>query len=182
MARSGWSVAPDDDAADMYLEAMATLDAAGYRQYEISNVCRPGHESRHNLAYWQDGDWLAFGSGAHGAGAATRWRNVSGTGDYIARVQQGRSAVAEETPRDDRTRCEDALFMGLRLTEGVDLQHMHARYGVDVWERYGARLAPFERAGHLVHEPGRRIRLTRQGMLVANEAMALFVDREEGLR
>ena len=42
MARSGWSVAPDDDAADMYLEAMATLDAAGYRQYEISNVSRPG--------------------------------------------------------------------------------------------------------------------------------------------
>ena len=163
MIRSGWSVAPDDDAADMYLEAMATLEAAGYRQYEISNVSRPGRESRHNLAYWQDGDWLAFGSGAHGAGAATRWRNVSGTGDYIARVQQGRSVVAEETPRDDRTRCEDALFMGLRLTEGVDLRHMRARYGVDVWGRYGARLAPFERAGHLVHEPGRRIRLTRTG-------------------
>ena len=72
MARAGWSVAPDDDAADMYLEAMATLDAAGYRQYQISNVSRAGRESRHNLAYWQDGDWLAFGSGAHGAGAATR--------------------------------------------------------------------------------------------------------------
>ena len=68
--------------------------------------------------------------------------------------------------------------MGLRLAEGVDLRRMHARYGVDVWARYGARLAPFERAGHLVHEPGRRIRLTRQGMLVANEAMAVFVDRE----
>ena len=59
MARSGWSVAPDDDAADMYLDAMATLDAAGYQQYEISNVCRPGRESRHNLTYWRDGDWLA---------------------------------------------------------------------------------------------------------------------------
>src|SRR5215471_17150395 len=49
MARAKWSLAPDDDAADMYLEAMARLDAAGYQQYEISNVARPGRESRHNL-------------------------------------------------------------------------------------------------------------------------------------
>ncbi len=177
MARAGWSVAPDDDAADMYLEAMAALDAAGYRQYQISNVSRPGRESRHNLTYWRDGDWLAFGSGAHGARGDSRWRNVTATGDYIGRVRAGRSAVAERTPRDDAARCEEALFMGLRLSEGIDLARMRARYGVDVWARYGERLRPFERAGHLVHEPGRRIRLTRQGMLVANEAMAVFIDR-----
>ena len=178
MARAGWSMAPDDDAADMYLEAMATLDAAGYRQYEISNVSRPGRESRHNLIYWQDGDWLAFGSGAHGARGDSRWRNVAGTGDYISRVRDGGSVVAERTPRDDRTRAEEALFMGLRLAEGVDLARMRDRYGVDVWTRYGAALEPFERAGHLVHEPGRRIRLTRQGMLVANEAMSVFIAGE----
>jgi oxygen-independent coproporphyrinogen-3 oxidase len=178
MARAGWSVAPDDDAADMYLEAMATLDAAGYRQYEISNVCRPGRESRHNLIYWRDGDWLAFGSGAHGADGDLRWRNVAGTGDYIARVREGASVVAERTPRDRRTRAEEALFMSLRLAEGVDLVRMRERYGVDVWARYGAALEPFERAGHLVHEPGRRIRLTRQGMLVANEAMSVFIAGE----
>lgn len=178
MARAGWSVAPDDDAADMYLEAMAALDAAGYHQYEISNVSRPGRESRHNLIYWQDGDWLAFGSGAHGARGDSRWRNVAGTGDYIARVRDGGSVVAERTPRDDRSRAEEALFMGLRLAEGIDLARMRDRYGVDVWTRYGAALEPFERAGHLVHEPGRRIRLTRQGMLVANEAMSVFIAGE----
>ncbi len=178
MARSGWSVAPDDAAADMYLEAMAALDAAGYRQYEISNVCRPGRESRHNLTYWRDGDWLAFGSGAHGARGDVRWRVVAGTGEYIARVRDGASAVAERWPRDADARLEEALFMGLRLTDGVDLAMMQSRYGVDVWARYGARLEPLERAGHLVHEPARRIRLTRQGMLVANEAMSIFLDRE----
>ena len=66
MARAGWSQAPDDDAAEMYLQAMARLEAAGLRQYEISNVARPGRESRHNVKYWNDGEWLAFGSGAHG--------------------------------------------------------------------------------------------------------------------
>jgi oxygen-independent coproporphyrinogen III oxidase len=177
MARSGWSVAPDDDAADMYLDAMATLDAAGYQQYEISNVCRPGRESRHNLTYWRDGDWLAVGSGAHGARDDVRWRNVAGTGDYIARVRAGASVIAERTPRDARSRCEEALFMGLRLATGVDLDRIRSRYGIDVWARYGEWLRPFERAGHLVHEPGRWIRLTRQGMLVANEVMAVFIER-----
>ena len=140
-------------------------------------MSRPGRESRHNLTYWQDGEWLAFGSGAHGARGDLRWRNVAGTGEYITRVRAGASTVAERTPRDATARCEEALFMGLRLTEGVDLVRIRDRYGVDVWARYGARLQPFERAGHLVHEPGSRIRLTRQGMLVANEAMAVFIDR-----
>jgi oxygen-independent coproporphyrinogen-3 oxidase len=176
MARSGWTVAPDDVAADMYLLAMDTLDRAGYLQYEISNVARPGRESRHNLAYWTDGEWLAFGAAAHGARAGERWRVVSGTTEYIQRVEAGDDVVAERWPRDPRTRLEEALFMGLRLARGLDLGAIAERYGVDVWQRYGPALEPFERAGHLVHEPGRRIFLTRTGMLVGNDAMAVFLD------
>jgi oxygen-independent coproporphyrinogen-3 oxidase len=87
MARQGWSVAPDDDAADMYEQAMATLERHGYRQYEISNVARPGRESRHNLKYWRDGDWLAFGCGAHGARGARRSRHLSRRGgSYTSRT------------------------------------------------------------------------------------------------
>ncbi|MFN7977078.1 MAG: radical SAM family heme chaperone HemW [Vicinamibacterales bacterium] len=180
MARANWSVAPEDDAADMYLETMEALEAAGYRQYEISNVARPRRESRHNLHYWRDGDWLAFGAGAHGANDRERWRVVSGTSDYITRVAAGAEVVAERWPRDPATRCEEALFMGLRLTDGLDLARIQARYGLDVWARFGEALAPFVRAGHLVHEPGRRIFLTRTGMLVANDAMSVLLD--PGLR
>ncbi len=176
MARGGWAVASDDEAADMYLETMAALDAAGYRQYEISNVARPGRESRHNLAYWRDGDWYAFGAGAHGAVDECRWRVVSGTSDYITRVETGADVVAERWPRDSASRGEEALFMGLRLAEGIDLERVSARYDLDVWARYGAALQPFVDAGHLVHQPGRRIFLTRPGMLVANDAMAVFLD------
>ena len=64
MARAGWSLAPDEDAAEMYLEALSRLDAAGYHHYEISNVAQPGREARHNVKYWQDGEWLGFGCGA----------------------------------------------------------------------------------------------------------------------
>lgn len=176
MARGGWVVASDDEAADMYLETMDALERAGYAQYEISNVARTGRRSRHNLTYWQDGDWFAFGAGAHGAVDDTRWRVVSGTGDYIARVDAGEDVAAERWPRDPQRRCEEALFMGLRLAEGVDLGRIASRYGVDVWARFGRELQPFVDAGHLVHEPGRRIFLTRPGMLVANDAMAVFLD------
>ena len=55
------------------------LDSAGYQQYEISNVCRPGRRSRHNLKYWTDGDWLGFGPGAHSTWRGTRWRNIAST-------------------------------------------------------------------------------------------------------
>ena len=65
MARARWSQAPDDDAAAMYMAAMERLESAGYEQYEISNVAKPGRRSRHNLKYWTDGEWLGFGCGAH---------------------------------------------------------------------------------------------------------------------
>ena len=178
MARAGWSVAPDDDAADMYLDAMQTLERAGYRQYEISNVARPGRESRHNLNYWRDGEWLAFGPGAHGARDRERWRVVAGTGDYIARVTAGVDVAAERVARGQASRLEEALFMGLRLADGVDLAGIELRYGVDVWQIYGDALEPHVQAGHLVHEPGKRIFLTRTGMLVANDVMAIFIGHE----
>ena len=174
MARAGWSQAPDDDAAEMYLRAMERLESAGLRQYEISNVARPGRESRHNVKYWRDGEWLAFGCGAHGTRGGVRWKNVSSTEEYIARVTSGAEAVAERRILSAGERLEDALFTGLRLVEGIDLDHFAGRFGVDVWRKYGAGLQPFVDAGWLMREE-RRLRLTRAGMLMANEVMTVFV-------
>ena len=174
MARANWSLAPDDDAADMYEWAMARLAAAGYEQYEISNVARPGLESRHNLKYWQDGAWRGFGCGAHSTVGAGRWRNVAGLDDYIARVTAGRDAAAERLARTDEDRLGDALFTGLRLTRGVDLDAIASRYGVDVWSRYGRALQPYVESGRLLYD-GRTLRLTMSGMLVANDVMTVFV-------
>jgi oxygen-independent coproporphyrinogen-3 oxidase len=174
MARAGWSLAPDEDAADMYEQAMARLDGAGYQQYEISNVARPGRASRHNLKYWTDGEWLAFGCGAHSTLDGVRWKNVSNTEEYIARVTTGLDVVTERRVLSTKERLEDALFTGLRLVEGIDIEVVGARYGCDVWERYREALEPFFDGGWLVRE-GARLRLTRPGMLMANEIMAVFV-------
>ena len=174
MARRDWSLAPDDDAATMYLDALERLDAAGLAQYEISNVARSGKRSRHNLKYWQDGAWLGFGCSAHSTRDGCRWANVSETARYVSAVEGAQPVTRDRRRLPDDERLGDALFTGLRLTEGLDLKTIRRRYDVDVCDRYGARLQPFVDARLLVHSAG-RLRLTRRGMLVANEVMQCFV-------
>jgi oxygen-independent coproporphyrinogen III oxidase len=175
MARAGWSLAADDDAAEMYLGALSRLDDAGYEHYEISNVAQPGRKARHNVKYWEDGEWLGLGCGAHSTRAGTRWRNVAATGDYVQRLTAGAPVVAERRALAGQERLEEALFTGLRLVTGLDLSAIRERYGIDVWAAYGPELARAVEAGLLVHEPGRRLALTRHGMLLANEVMTVFI-------
>ena len=178
MARAGWSVAPDDDAAEMYLEGLERLDRAGYRQYEISNVSRSaGRRARHNLKYWQEGEWLGFGCGAHSTYGGERWRTLSSTVEYVDRITAGTDVRLDRRRLDTQERLEEALFMGLRLVEGLDLFTIRQRHNVDIWARYGQDLATFVQAGLLVHEPDRRLALTRTGMLLANEVMSVFIGR-----
>jgi oxygen-independent coproporphyrinogen-3 oxidase len=174
MARARWSQAPDDDAAAMYIEAMERLEAAGYEQYEISNVAREGCRSRHNLKYWTDGEWVGFGCGAHSTRDGLRWKNVPSTEEYVARISTGKSTAIETRRLSEDERLGDALFTGLRLADGVDMTAIRGRYGVDVWDRYGRELEPFVHEG-LLRRDGSKLWLTRQGMLLAHEVMAVFV-------
>src|SRR5688500_17083421 len=121
MARAGWSLAPDDDAADMYLWSLDRLDRAGYEQYEISNVSRSGRASRHNLKYWTDGEWLGFGCGAHSTRGGARWKNVASTEDYVTRIGAGLAAEVERRELGPREGLEEAMFTGLRLVSGVNI-------------------------------------------------------------
>ena len=153
---------------------MARLDDAGYVQYEISNVSKPGLESRHNLKYWRDGEWLGFGCGAHSTRRGIREKNIASTEDYIAAIGAGRSVESDRRVLTAQERFEDAVFTQLRLTEGVELAAIRERYGVDVWERYGDDLRPFVDQHMLIYDGG-AIRLTRDGMLLANEVMTVFI-------
>ncbi|MPZ16513.1 MAG: radical SAM family heme chaperone HemW [Luteitalea sp.] len=174
MARGGWSQAPDEDAAMMYMDGLAYLDAAGYEQYEISNVARPGRASRHNLKYWTDGEWLAFGCGAHGTRAGTRWWNVQSTAEYVRRVEAGQPTAVERRVLESEVAGSEAIITALRLTSGVNTARIRERYGIDVQQRYAAALQPFLEMGYLRLE-WPCVRLTRAGMLIANEVMELFV-------
>jgi oxygen-independent coproporphyrinogen-3 oxidase len=153
---------------------MDRLERAGYAQYEISNVARPGKEARHNLKYWRDGEWLGFGCGAHSTRDGVRWKNVASTEEYINRVTNHVPVRSEERRLSTNEQVEEALFTGLRLTEGIDLSTVFDRYAVDVKGKYAAALAPYL-AEKLVILEGDRLRLSREGMLVANEIFQVFV-------
>ena len=174
MVRQGWQAPPDEAVAGMYDAAMTRLEDAGYHQYEISNVCRPERRARHNIKYWSDGDWLGFGPAAHSTWQGTRWRNVSSLEDYVDRIDRFQPVAVDRRVLSLDERLGDALFTGLRLNDGIDLKMVSQRYGIDVWERFGRRLQPFCEAG-ILSKLEDRLRLTRTGMLVANEVMSVFV-------
>ena len=142
LARMGkLEVADEDDYARMFLEAEARFAAAGLEHYEVSNYARPGFEARHNLHYWRGGDYLALGAAAVGALSeglvARRWRNQKDPEKYLADPHEEWS---EELDAD--VRIQEALMLGLRTTEGVDLAALEDRVGVD--PRVGRKRA-FER-------------------------------------
>ena len=174
MARGGWSQAPEERAVEMYRLGLDRLEAAGYEQYEISNVAKRGCRSRHNLKYWSDGAWIGFGCGAHSTRGGVRWHNVAEVGEYVSRVGSGRSPVAIRRRLSAEERLADVMFLGLRLSNGIDLAEVRRRYGVDVWARWGSELGVCVEAGLLVRE-AEKLRLTRDGMLLSSEVMQVFV-------
>ena len=114
------ALAPDEDvqAARMAI-AEERLSAAGMRRYEVSNWAVPGHESTHNLTYWRGGEWLAYGSGAHGSWQGRRYWLVRDPERYAAMIATGEEPLGgQEHPDADQRRLE-RLMMGLRITEGV---------------------------------------------------------------
>lgn len=177
MARSTaseWLATSDDIAADMYLEGLALTDAAGFEQYEISNLAKSGRRSRHNLKYWQGGSWRGMGVGAHSTVDGQRWRAVSGTTDYVERIERGADVSLDRQPLSWDERMAEALFTGLRLSDGIDRVTFAERFGVDPWVRHAEVLHPYVDGG-FVWALDRRFGLTRKGMLVANEILAEFV-------
>jgi oxygen-independent coproporphyrinogen-3 oxidase len=109
----------DDDQADKYVVAERVLSEAGLANYEISNWARPGHECRHNLLYWRQGDYRGIGCAAHSHAAGRRWWNVRTPERYIRCIGTGASPVAAEEVLDDDQRRREALQLGVRTREGV---------------------------------------------------------------
>ncbi|MGH9183050.1 MAG: coproporphyrinogen-III oxidase family protein [Acidimicrobiales bacterium] len=147
---------PDpDDQADKYLLAEAVLGEAGLANYEISSWARPGHECRHNLGYWSQGDYRGFGCAAHSHHGGRRWWNVRTPERYLARLAGGRSVAAGGEVLGPVERRLEALQLALGTRAGVPA---HALAAADLAELDG-----------LVEVEGGRATLTVAGRLLANE-------------
>ncbi|WP_259365207.1 radical SAM family heme chaperone HemW [Flaviflexus equikiangi] len=110
-----------DDLAAKYEIADSMLSAAGYAWYEVSNWAKPGHEARHNIAYWRNDNWWGFGPGAHSHINGTRFWNVKHPRAWSARLQAGESPAAAREILTPRERAEEDIMLGIRLAEGLPL-------------------------------------------------------------
>jgi oxygen-independent coproporphyrinogen-3 oxidase len=104
-----------------------------------------------------------------------RWKNLSSTTEYISAAAAGGQLGVERRVLTDQERLEEAVFTGLRLVRGIDLKLIESRYGVDLWRRHGNQLQPFVDHALLIYD-GDGMRLTRAGMLLAHEVMAVFIN------
>ncbi|HUR99968.1 MAG TPA: radical SAM family heme chaperone HemW, partial [Pyrinomonadaceae bacterium] len=170
--RSGRRPGPDESlAAEMYELMLDKLVAAGYDQYEISNFALPGFQSRHNSKYWRLEPVFGFGVSAHSFDGTERYANERDTARYVASVE---NFGASEVWRDRIDAGSEFAFLGLRLTDGIDLNEYRDQFGIDLAAKYSNELADAKADG-LVEYSGQKLRLTRKGMLFSNEVFSIFV-------
>lgn len=194
----------EEEDREMYELTGRYLAEAGFHRYEISNYAKEGQECRHNKVYWRRGDYAGFGLGASSMVQNVRWKNPethmayadcvekmghggsgralgSGSAPCIARPQDksfaemlrrtGRCEVQELTAEEQ---MEEFMFLGLRLTEGVDLKAFFRNFGKAAEDIYGRQIRSFLEQGFL-ERAGQRLRLTSRGIDVSNAVFAAFL-------
>jgi oxygen-independent coproporphyrinogen-3 oxidase len=164
VARGRVTLPEDDLVADLYLEAIERLGAAGLRQYEISNFARPGDESRHNLGYWNRAEYLGFGMGAHSFLGSERFANTRDIRRYIALAPAARDFHEDLGETEVR---RERIFLQLRQSAGIDYAELVAlcgREGID-WTARGLQEGWLQQVGE-------RVAFTPAGFLQSNDYMS----------
>lgn len=179
MVRQGNFTPLDDDAAaDLFALTREITTAAGLPAYEISNHARPGEESRHNLTYWRYGDYAGIGPGAHGRrnGAATvRHKKPE---NWLSAIEAHGQGIAEEHRLGVKEQASEALLMGLRLAEGIDLAALSARFGIAPDALVDQARLAFYSAQCLVMREGDRVTVTEAGMPLLDALLGELVPAE----
>jgi oxygen-independent coproporphyrinogen-3 oxidase len=158
----------EDLCADMYEYADERLQAEGYENYEISNWALPGHQSRHNLTYWQNLPYIGMGAGAHSFFGGRRFSNVLDPQEYVRLLKKQQRPEADGESIDRIQEMSETAFLGLRTAQGVHLPTFEERFAEPFTQFVGTRLHTVEEAGLLEHDH-EWIRLSKRGRLLGNE-------------
>ena len=168
----------DDPAAELFALTREMTAAAGLPAYEVSNHSRPSEESRHNLTYWRYGDYIGIGPGAHGRRngfASVRHRKPE---NWLSAIDRNLHGIAEERALTAPEQATEALLMGLRLAEGVDLASLACRFGFPPEALVDSRKLGLYCDLHLAWRHGDRIGVTQQGMPLLDALLGELVSDE----
>jgi oxygen-independent coproporphyrinogen-3 oxidase len=165
----------DEDAAvEGFLKIRDSLEAAGLRQYEISNFARRGKECRHNLKYWRYEPFLGLGPSACSHVGNKRWCNRPALADWSGALERGDDSRDEIVVLDPAQAVREALSFGLRLVEGVDLSALRERFGIDVAALLAREIDTLLAEGLLVRD-GPRLRIHADKLLFSNAILSRLI-------
>ena len=171
---------PDEDTErEMYYMTRNCLAEQGYERYEISNYARPGFECRHNVGYWTGTGYLGLGLGASSYLEGCRFHNTSDFQSYVSAHFDDEAEFCQALRQDMeqlsvKSKMEEFMFLGLRLTRGVSVEGFITRFGQSIRNVYGGVIDKLEREGLLEHKNG-YYHLAERGLDLSNYAMSLFL-------
>lgn len=168
---------PEDMERDMFFITRDLLTGAGYEQYEVSNYALPGFRSAHNQIYWNGGEYIGLGLGAHSyerRGWGIRKRNSEDLEEYLSLVERYGRAIVEEEELSKEMAMEEMIFLGLRTKEGVDLGKFRDRFGIDIRGVRREALRELETLG-LVRIEGSHLKTTGKGMVLLDEIVLKLI-------
>ena len=176
-----WNLPDDDAQADMYLHTIDVLRRRGYRQYEISNFSKKGMASRHNLKYWNGGEYLGFGPDASSDFAGKRFAIVRDVHAYIQGIQQNGQVLRDIQDVPQRERAGEYLMMRLRTATGIQREEYEKRYLLS-FDPLEAVLQACEGRHHAIHTSEGYWRLTPEGFLLSNSIITDLLLAQETSR
>ncbi|MBC8081263.1 MAG: oxygen-independent coproporphyrinogen III oxidase [Gorillibacterium sp.] len=163
----------EEEEVSMFGLIMERLAKAGYSQYEISNFAKPGFESKHNTAYWENKSYYGIGAGAHGYVNGERHANIKGVNSYIQAAQKQLPRL--ETSRVSRSEAmEDFMMVGMRMLSGVKESDFKTQFDTSIRSVFGAPLDKLLQMG-LIEETEQGFRLSSKGLYLGNEVFAEFI-------
>lgn len=174
MTKGKLNTVTEDLEADMYDKLMNEMDIRGLKQYEISNFARLGHESNHNLLYWDNVEYIGVGAGAHGYVDGVRYSNAGPLKKYMSPLDEGERPILSAHKVPAHEKMEEEMFLGLRKTKGVSFSHFHAKFKQPMQDVYGEILKKEMTKGNLEIDHD-FVRLTRKGRFVGNEVFEQFL-------
>ncbi|MBK4814051.1 coproporphyrinogen III oxidase [Enterococcus faecium] len=173
--RQGRLELPDQETETrMFEETIEAMEKHGRHQYEISNFGLSGHESQHNLMYWNNDHYFGFGAGASGYLGDIRYRNKGPIQHYLRPLRANERPVLEEEKLTRKNQIEEEMFLGLRKKTGITKKHFYDRYQKTIESVYGDVLRELEQEGLLVNEED-RVYLTPRGTFLGNNVFERFL-------
>ena len=165
---------PEETQLEMFQITIETMRSAGYEQYEISNFSRPGFECRHNLNYWDNGEYLGLGAGASSYLNGERFKNVNLPSQYIRRVQSQGSAVESTEKLDLIHAMGETIMLGLRRLKGIQIKDFENRFQVSFTNVYGKVIDPLLCEGLITYNQN-QMALSRKGLFLADSVILKFL-------